>query len=136
MRKALITIAAAASALTLAAPASAQYAQPWVPPVYRYQPYVYGPAFSYHAFASSMQARVARIRSDIGAMAARRVIAPWQARNLDAQAAGIQRRIFFASRNGIQPFEARNLEHQIRGLEFRVQRAAASWNQRPGWRRY
>jgi hypothetical protein len=132
MRKVLITIAAAASSLTIAAPASAQ----WVPPVYRYQPYVYGPAFSYRAFASSMQARVARIRSDIGAMQARRVIAPWQARNLDIQAAGIQRRIFFASRNGIQPYEARNLEYQIRNLEIRVQRAASWWHRRPGWRRY
>lgn len=131
MTKFLIGIAAAASALAVAAPASAQV---WAPPVYHYQPYAYGQAFSYHAFANSMETRVARVRSDVRAMGARRVIAPNQARNLDRQAAALQRRIYVASRNGIQPYEARNLESQIRNLEFHVQRAASRWN-RPGWRR-
>jgi hypothetical protein len=131
MRKVLITVAAAASALTVAAPASAQ----WAPPVYRSTPYNYN-QFAMPTFQHSMQARVARIRSDIVAMQARRIIAPWQARNLDQQAAGIQRRIFFTSRNGLQPYEARNLENQIRNLELRVQRAASNWNRRPGWRHY
>ena len=52
MRKFLIPIVAAASALAVAGPATAQ----WAPPVYRYQPYNYGNAFSYHAFAQSMEA--------------------------------------------------------------------------------
>jgi hypothetical protein len=132
MRKFLIPIVAAASAVAVAAPASAQ----WAPPVYRYQPYVYGQGFSYHAFARSMEVRVQRIRNDIRAMQVRRILSWSEARSLDNQARDLQRRIFFASRNGIQPGEARRLENQIRNLEFRVQREATDWNNRPNRRRY
>jgi len=70
MRKFLISVAAAGSALALAAPASAQ----WAPPAYQYQPYNYGNGFSYHAFANSMQQRVERVRADpLGVAAVRGV---------------------------------------------------------------
>ena len=127
MRKFLIPLVAAGSALALAAPASAQ----WAPPVYRYQPYDYGNGFSHHAFARSMETRVQRIRSDIRQMQARRILSWSEARSLDNQARNIQYRIFRASRNGIQPGEARRLENQIRNLEWRVQREANDWNNRP-----
>ena len=132
MRKFLLPIVGAASALAVAVPASAQ----WAPPVYRYQPYAYGNAFSYHAFARAMEVRVQRIRNDIRAMQVRRILSWSEARSLERQAADIQRRIYFASRNGIQPGEARRLENQIRNLEFRVQREARDWNNRPNRRRY
>jgi hypothetical protein len=132
MRKVLIPIVAAASALTLAAPAAAQ----WAPPIYTYTPYNYGYGFNGFHFARSMQARVERIRADIHAMAVRRILSFSEARSLDSQARGLQRRIFFASRNGINPFEARNLENQIFRLQRRVAREANDWNRRPGWRRY
>jgi hypothetical protein len=131
MRKFLIPIVATASALAVAAPATAQ----WAPPVYHYQPYVYGHGFSYHAFARSMQVRVQRIRADIRVMQARRILSPMEARSLERQAANLQTRIFRASRNGIQLNEARRLENQIRNLEFRVQREATDWNNRPNRRR-
>jgi hypothetical protein len=132
MRKFLLPIIGAASALAVAAPAAAQ----WVPPVYHYQPYNYGRAFSYHAFAQSMQVRVQRIRHDIRAMQVRRILSRAEARSLEIQAANLQARIYRASRNGIQPGEARRLENQIRNLEFRVQREASDWNNRPNRRRY
>lgn len=132
MRKFLIPIVAAASAVAVAAPASAQ----WAPPVYRYQPYSYGYGFSHHAFARSMLARVQRIRSDIRVMQVRRILSWREAASLDRQAANLQARIYRASRNGIQPGEARRLEHQIRNLEYRVQREATDWNNRPNHRRY
>jgi len=138
MRKFIIPIVAAASTLAMAAPASAQYVAPgghWVPPVYTYNPYNYGNGFSYHAFANSMQQRVARIRSDIRMMQQRRVLSWREARGLDRQAEQPQRRIFFASRNGIQPGEARNLENQIFHLQRRVAREANDWNNRFGGRR-
>src|SRR4051794_41555173 len=103
MRKILLPIVAAASALAVAAPATAQ----WAPPVYQYQPYNYGRAFSGHAFARSMEVRVQRIRTDIRAMQARRILSWSEARSLDHQARNLQRRIFLASRDGIQPGEAR-----------------------------
>ena len=136
MRKLLIPIVAAASTLAMAAPASAQIVQ-WAPPVYTYNPYNYGNGFSYHAFANSMQQRVARIRSDIRMMQMRRVLSWGEARSLDRQAERLQRRIFFASRNGINPFEARNLENQIFNLQRRVAREANDWDRRFGrHRRY
>jgi septal ring factor EnvC (AmiA/AmiB activator) len=128
----LIPIISAASAIAVSAPATAQWAQP----VYHYQPYNYGRAFSYHAFAQSMQERVQRIRTDIRAMQARRILSWGEARSLERQAANLQFRIARASRNGIQPGEARRLENQIRSLEFRVQREATDLNNRPNRRRY
>lgn len=127
MRKLLIPIVAAGSALLVAVPASAQ----WAPPVYRYQPYNYNRGFSYHAFARSMEQRVQRVRYDIRAMQARRILSWREARSLENQGAELQRRIWRASRNGIQPGEARRLENQIRNLEWRVQREATDWNNRP-----
>jgi septal ring factor EnvC (AmiA/AmiB activator) len=132
MRKFFIPIVAAVSAFAVAAPATAQ----WAPPVYHYQPYNYGQAFSYHAFARSMQVRVQRIRTDIRAMQARRILSWREARSLERQAANLQFRIYRASRNGIQPAEARRLENQIRNLEFRVQREATDRNNQPNRRRY
>jgi hypothetical protein len=132
MRKFLIPIAAAASALTIAAPATAQ----WAPPAYRYQPYNYGNGFNGFHFARSMQTRVQRIRADIRTLQARRILSWREARSLDNQARNLQGRIFRASRNGIQPGEARSLENQIRNLEFRVQREARDFNNRPGYRRH
>ena len=79
MRKFLIPLIAAGSALSLAAPASAQ----WAPPVYRYQPYNYDRGFSYHAFARSMEVRVQRVRNDIRAMQARRILSWREARSLE-----------------------------------------------------
>jgi len=136
MRKFLIPIAAAASTLAFAAPATAQYGQ-WAPPVYQYNPYNYGNAFSYHNFSNSMLQRVQRIRNDIRVMQSRRVLSYGEARSLDHQANNLERRIYRASRNGIQRGEARNLENQIFNLQRRVAREANDWNNRFGrHRRY
>src|SRR3954451_6019094 len=98
MRKFLIPIVAAASALAVGAPATAQYAR-WAPPVYQYNPYNYGNAFSYHNFANSMLQRVQRVRNDIRVMQQRRVLSWNEARGLDNQARHLQRRIFRAQRH-------------------------------------
>lgn len=133
MRKFLIAMVVAGSALAMAAPASAQ----WAPPVYNYNPYNYGYGFNAFNFARSMQSRVERIRVDIRAMEARRILSFREARNLDYEANNLQRRIFRASRNGISPGEARTLENRIFRLERRVAREASDWDRRPGrYRRY
>lgn len=129
MRKILFGLAAAASALTMAAPASAQA---WTPPVYNYQPYNFGYHFSGRSFATVMQQRVQRIRTDVRTMEARRILSRNEARNLDRQAERVQERIWRASRNGISPAEARNVDTQIRNLELRVTREATDWNNRYG----
>ncbi|HVU30153.1 MAG TPA: hypothetical protein VHE36_07115 [Sphingomicrobium sp.] len=128
MRKFLIPILAAASALAVAAPASAQ----WAPPTYRYQSYNYGHGYNGFNFARAMQARVERLRVDIREMQARRILSWKEARSLENEAGSIQRRIYRASRNGIQPGEARNVENRIQRLEYRISREASDWNGRPG----
>jgi gas vesicle protein len=136
MRKFLIPIAAAASTLALAAPASAQIVQ-WAPPVYQYNPYNFGNGYNGINFARSMESRVQRIRQDIRVMHDRRVLSRNEARNLDNQAERLQRRIYRASRNGISPGEARSVETQIFNLQRRVAREANDWNNRFGrHRRY
>ena len=137
MRKILIPVLAAASALAIGAPASAQYAQRWAPPVYQYNPYNYGYGFNGINFARSMADRVQRVRMDIRVMRDRRVLSRGEARSLDNQAERLQRRIFRATRYGINPYEARNLENQIFNLQRRVAREANDWDRQYGrHRRY
>src|SRR3954462_8116001 len=100
MRKFLIGIAAAASTIAFAAPATAQQ---WAVPTYRYQPYNFGYGFNGYNFARIMQSRVQRIRGDIRAMEVRRILSRGEARSLDNEARNVERRIFTASRNGIRP---------------------------------
>jgi hypothetical protein len=131
MRKFLIPIIAAGSALAVAAPATAQYVQ-WAPPVYQYNPYNYGYNFNGINFARSMADRVQRVRADIRVMRDRRVLSRGEARSLDVQAENLQRRIFRAQRHGISAREARSLETQIFNLQRRVAREANDWNNRYG----
>jgi hypothetical protein len=134
MRKFLIPIAAAASTLAVAAPASAQV---WAPPVYQYNPYNYGYGFNGGNFARSMESRVQRVRMDIRVMRDRRILSRGEARGLDNQARRLQDRIFRASRFGINPYEARSLETQIFNLQRRVAKEASDWDRRYGrHRRY
>jgi hypothetical protein len=136
MRKFLIPIIAVASALAVAAPATAQVVR-WAPPVYQYNPYNYGYGFSGVNFARTMADRVQRIRMDIRVMHDRRVLSRGEARALDRQAENLQRRIFRASRFGVSPFEARSIENQIFNLQRRVAREAYDWDRRYGhYRRY
>jgi TolA-binding protein len=128
MRKFVIPIVAAASALAVATPAAAQ----WRPPVYNYQPYNYGRGFEGHRFGRDMMARVQRLRNDIRDLQNRRILSPREAQSLEYQAGNVQYRIYRASRNGIQPGEARRLENQIRNLEYRISREATDWNNRVG----
>ena len=138
MRKFLIPIIAAGTALTFAAPASAQVTVQWAPPVYNYQPYNFGYGFNNIRFAQSMQSRVQRIRGDIRVMQGRRILSRNEARRLDNEARNLEHRIFRAQRYGINPGEARSLENGIRRLERHVAREATDWDRRYGrhYRRY
>lgn len=129
MRKFLVPIVATVSTLAIAVPASAQS---WAPPAYRYQPYNFNYGYNGFNFARSMAQRVQRLRNDIRAMDARRILSNREARSLDNQAQRLQHRIYRASRNGIQRGEARSVENQIRNLEYRITREATDWNNRYG----
>jgi hypothetical protein len=127
MRKLVLSLVAAASALAVAAPASAQ----WAPPVYRYTPYNYGPGYSGIRFAEAMQVRVQRIRRDIRDLEVRHILSWREARELDNEARSIERKVYRSTGNGVQPGEARNIERRIQRLEYRISREASDWNNRP-----
>lgn len=159
MRKFAMFTAAAAT-FAVAAPASAQvYGQVYAAPSYGYvqpygaqpygyaqpygaQPYgaAYAPNWLYNfrdnRYASMMQDRVQRIRSDIRNMAMQRVLSRGEARRLGRQADNLQRRIWRYSHYGVSPYEARAIDRQVRNLEERVVRQASDWNRRSGVRRY
>ncbi|HEX5237531.1 MAG TPA: hypothetical protein VFW39_03595 [Sphingomicrobium sp.] len=128
MRKFLISITVAASALAVAAPAAAQYApRP-------YNNYGRGDAVGY---GNGLRERVDRIQRQIRDLEYRRVLSGREARYLDGEAMDLRRSIYRDSGNGIQPGERQRIEERMRRLEYRVQREASDNNNRPGgYRRY
>jgi len=136
MRKVLISLAAAGTALAIASPAAAQYYPAQQP--YGYNGYGGNWLFDFgnQRYARMMQDRVQRVRTDIRQMGAQRVLSYGEVRSLDDQARNLQHRIYRASRNGVNRGEARNLDRSVRRLEERVVREAYDWNRRPGVRRY
>jgi hypothetical protein len=129
MRKFLIPILGAATALAVAAPVAAQYA----PPARN----GYGRGYEGRGFASSLRERVNRVQRQIRDLEDRRVLSGREGRYLENEARDLQRSIYRDSGNGIQPGEARRVDERLRRLEYRVQREASDRNNRPGgYRRY
>jgi adenylosuccinate synthase len=128
MRKFLISITVAASALAVAVPAAAQYAP---------QPYNgYGRGYEGRGFGQRLTERVNRVQRQIRDLEDRRVLSGREARYLEGEARDLQRSVYRDSGNGIQPGEAQRIEERLRRLEYRVQREASDNNNRPGYRRY
>lgn len=122
MRKFLIPLAAAASTLAIASPASAQ----WYPqPVPHAAPYAYGHANFGHARA--LQARVDHLQREIRRLANYRMISPRDYRNLRQQSRSIELRLRRDMRDGygLTPSEAFANERRIVRLEQRVQQRVA-----------
>ncbi|QIK77740.1 hypothetical protein G7077_01240 [Sphingomonas piscis] len=126
MRKLLIAAATAASALAVAAPASAQYyPQPQRAP--------YGNAYGYNNYGQvrSLQARVNNLQRRIDMMDRRNVLSNKEARKLRDDARDLERRLWNSGRNGINPREYANIEQRIQRIEYRVMRDANDG--RGGW---
>ena len=140
MRKVLISVAVAGTALAFATPAAAQQYYPVQQPYGYNQGYGYGTNWLYdfrnQRYARMMQDRVHRIRNDIRQMGAQRILSWSETRSLDNQARNLQNRIYRYTRNGVSHSEARNIDRSVRRLEERVTREAYDWNRRPGVRRY
>ena len=122
MRKFLIPLAAAASTLAIASPASAQ----WYP-----QPVTYGTPYAYgHASfgqARALQARVDHLQREIRRVAQYRMISPRDYRNLQQQARSIELRLRRDARDGygLTPREVFANERRIVRLEQRLQQRVA-----------
>jgi hypothetical protein len=113
MRKTAVTLAGAAAAVGLAAPAAAQFY-----PAYARGAYGYG--YNTAAVVQGMDARVANVRAHIRDLQLHGAIRWNQARNLDRQAFNLQRSIHNSAWHGIGPGEAHSLDIRIANLERRV----------------
>ena len=133
MRKFVIALAAAGSALAFASPASAQYyPQP--------QPYGYGGqgynGYGYNGFGQvqqQLQQRIDALQNRIRYMDRANVIRDHSADRLKDEARDIEKRLRKSSRHGLNPYELNNLQARIARLEQRVQIASSRFGGRYGY---
>ena len=127
MRKGLLVLAAASSALAIAAPASAQYYP---------QPYNSGYGYNGNGYngygrnggwgqVRALQVRIDAVERQIRIFDRRDVVRDDRADRLREEANQIERRLHRASRYGLNPYEANEISTRISRLEQRVQFAAA-----------
>jgi hypothetical protein len=115
MRITLISLAAAASALAVATPASAQYF-----------PVPQGNAYGYNNYgqARRLDARIDAIQRQINQLDRRNILSDREADRLRRDSREIERRLHFAARNGLHPQERYDIERRIARLEQRLFRDA------------
>ena len=120
MRTFLISLAATASALAVATPASAQYfPQP--------QGYAYGYQDKYGQ-VRRLQARIDQIQRQISRLDRRNILSEREARRLRHDSRELERRLRFAARNGLHPQERFEIERRLARLEHRLWRDARDGN--------
>lgn len=115
MRKIVLALATAGSALIFAAPAAAQYYPP-------------APAYGYGNWGQvrALQARIDNVERQIGRLDRRDVIRDRSADRLRDEADRIERQLHRHARNGLNPYEANEISARISRLEQRVQYAVAN----------
>ena len=119
MKKIILALAAAGSALAFATPAAAQYAAP------------YGNAYGYQGHqgyqnARSLQVRINNVERQIARLDRRNNIRDGQADRLRREANQIENRLQRAMRYGLNGYEANDINVRIARLEQRVQVAVAT----------
>jgi opacity protein-like surface antigen len=137
MRKVLIALAAAGSALALASPASAQYyPQPQQPYGYGGQAYGYNGygqngyghnGYGYNGFGQvqQLQQRIDALQNRIRWMDRANVIRDHSADRLKEEARDLEKRLRKSSRYGLNPYELNSIQARLARLEQRVQYASA-----------
>ena len=122
MRKVLFTVAAAASALAFAAPASAQY--------YPGQQAPYGNAYGYNNYGHvrSLQAHIDQVQRQISRLDQRNILSEREAARLRYESRDIERQLWYVGRNGLNPYEATSIQRRISRLEQRVAYEARDGN--------
>ena len=124
MRKFVIAAALAASALTAAAPAAAQY--------YPQQPQGYGYGYNNgYGQVRRLQARIDQIQRQINQLDRRNILSEREARRLREDSRGLEYRLRRAAGYGLNDRERYDIERGIQRLEYSVQREARDGN---GWR--
>ena len=134
MRKVLIALAAAGSALAVATPASAQYYP---------QPQPYGQAYGYNGYGQNgyggygqvqqLQQRIDALQSRIRWMDRANVLREHSADRLKEEARDIEKRLRKSSRYGLNPYELNSIQLRLARLEQRVQFASNARYGRGGY---
>jgi hypothetical protein len=132
MRKVLISLGAAVTALAFASPASAQYSHQ-----HQAQPVAYGNGYNGYGYghgnygqARALQARIDAVQKQIRMLDRRDMIRDGSADRLKNESREIERRLRAIGRNGLNGYEANDIQNRIARLEQRVQYAMASRNGR------
>jgi hypothetical protein len=133
MRKLMISLAAAGTALAFASPAAAQY--------YPQQSYGYGQqygGYGYNGYGNngygnngwgqmrSLQARIDSVEYQIRRLDRRDAIPDYRADRLRNEAQNVERQLHYAARNGLNPYEANAINGRIAWLERQVQYSLAN----------
>ena len=124
MRKVLIGVAAVASALAVASPASAQYYPAPQGPV---NGYGYGHNNNYGS-VRNLQVRIDRLQQRIARLDSRDRVSEREARRLREESRDIEKRLAKAARNGLNPQEYASVNYRIQRLEQRIYRDANDGN--------
>ena len=119
MRKFLIAAATAASALAVAAPASAQF-----------YPQPRGNAYGYNNYGHvrALQARLDQVQRQISRLDQRNILSEREANRLRNDSQNIERQLRYSARNGLNPREADAINNRIARLEQRIQYEARDGN--------
>ncbi len=130
MRKVLISLAVAASALAVASPASAQYFPQ--PQGYGYgQPQGYGYGYNNnYGQVRNLQVRINQIQRQIDQLDRRNILSNREARRLRDESRSLEFRLARVSRFGLAPQERFDIERRIARLEQRVRYEATDGNRR------
>jgi len=134
MRKVLIALAAAGSALAVASPASAQYYP---------QPQPYGQAYGYNGYGQNgyggygqvqqLQQRIDALQNRIRWMDRANVLRDHSADRLKEEARDIEKRLRKSSRYGLNLYELDSIQVRLARLEQRVQFASSARYGRGGY---
>jgi hypothetical protein len=127
MRKLILSLAAAGTALAFATPADAQYYPQPQPYGYNgYNPYGYNGYGNNFGQIRALQARIDAIQNQIRRLDRRDAIRDGSADRLREESRNIERRLHRAERYGLNGYEANDIQARIARLEQRVQYALAS----------
>ncbi|MEP7130339.1 MAG: hypothetical protein ABI770_04345 [Sphingomicrobium sp.] len=126
MRKLMISLAAAGTALAFATPAAAQY--------YPQQSYGYGQQhIGYNGYGQNnwgqvrqLQARLNNVERQINWLDRRNVVRDDRADRLRYEANNLEHQLRFAARNGLNAYEANSINGRIGWLERQVQYSVAN----------
>ena len=129
MRKYIFSAALLVSTVAVAAPASAQWAQP------QQHGYAYGYQGN-HGQVRRLEVRIQQIRQQIRQLDRRNILSNREANRLDAEARSLQYRVRQLGYNGLNQRERYDLERRIARLEQNIRYQANDGNRRYGQNQY